>query len=215
MRRGGIGMTLQKLVLGLAACAVLVCPASGQKTKAKDLPKTPELLPWSQQITVREGWLVKRHAMLLDMMRRNHVDMWIIVNEEFHNDPLTEYVAPPRVYTGGRDIFVFVDAGEKGLRKIAITGYSEENLQKFFESDDEPQTADKQLRALWDTYHPEHIALGIDGRRGVTRSLTKSSYDFLAEKMGPDAAQHFVPAQDLITEYLDTRIPEEFDTYSQ
>ncbi len=33
--------------------------------------------------------------------------------------------------------------------------------------------------------------------------------------MGPDAAKNFVPAQDLIGEYLSTRIPEEFDTYNQ
>ena len=36
---------------------------------------------------VREGWLEQRHAILLDMMRRHGVGMWIIVNEEFHNDP--------------------------------------------------------------------------------------------------------------------------------
>ncbi|MGA8221307.1 MAG: M24 family metallopeptidase [Candidatus Acidiferrales bacterium] len=204
-------MNLRKWALGIVVGLVLVLAATAEKPREK----MPQLLPWSQQIAVREGWLVKRHAMLLDMMRRHNVDMWIIVNEEFHNDPITEYIAPPRVYTGGRDIFVFVDAGEKGLRKIAVTGYSEESVQKFFESADDPQPADKQLRALWDTYHPAHIALGIDGRRGVTRSLTKSSYDYLADKMGAEAAQHFVPAQELITEYLETRIPEEFDTYNQ
>jgi hypothetical protein len=122
MPRGGFGMNPRKWVLVLAACGVLIGAAATQKSKQKNLPKAPELLPWSQQIAVREQWLVKRHAMLLDMMRRNHVDMWIVVNEEFHNDPLTEYVAPPRVYTGGRDIFVFVDAGDAGLKKIAVTG---------------------------------------------------------------------------------------------
>jgi len=34
----------------------------------------------------------------------------------------------------------------------------------------------------------------------------------MAEKMGPDPAQRFVPAADLIEESLDTRIPEEFET---
>jgi Xaa-Pro aminopeptidase len=204
-------MNFRKSVLGLLVCLILVFAAPAEKPRER----MPQLLPWSQQIAVREGWLVKRHAMLLEMMRRHNVDMWIIVNEEFHNDPITEYIAPPRVYTGGRDIFVFVDAGEKGLRKIAVTGYSEESVQKFFESQDDPPPADKQLKALWDTYHPAHIALGIDGRRGVTRSLTKSSYDYLAKEMGPEAAQHFVPAQDLITEYLETRLPEEFATYDE
>lgn len=204
-------MNFRKSVLGLLVCLLLVFATPAEKPREK----MPQLLAWSQQIAVREGWLVKRHAMLLEMMRRHNVDMWIIVNEEFHNDPITEYIAPPRVYTGGRDIFVFVDAGDKGLRKIAITGYSEESVQKFFESQDDPLPADKQLKALWDTYHPAHIALGIDGRRGVTRSLTKSSYDYLAKEMGPDAAQHFVPAQDLVTEYLETRLPEEFATYDE
>src|ERR1700675_281971 len=91
---------------------------------AQNVPKTPKLLPWSQQIAVREQWLVKRHEMILPMMRAHAIDMWIVVNEEFHDDPLTQYIAPPRPYAGGRDFFVFVDTGEKGLRKIAITGFA-------------------------------------------------------------------------------------------
>jgi hypothetical protein len=205
-------MELRRWLVVCGLCALLSSPAAAQKAQVK----MPQLLPWSQQIAVREEWLEKRHAMLLEMMRRHKVDMWIIVNEEFHNDPLTEYVAPPRVYTGNRDIFVFLDAGEKGLKKVAITGYSQESVGRFFENATDPQAdAEKELRGLWDSYHPAHIALGIDGRRGVTRSLTRSSYDYLASSMGPEAAQHFVPAQDLINEYLDTRIPEEFDTYGQ
>jgi Xaa-Pro dipeptidase len=121
-------MTLRKWLLVMTACTMLAGSTAAQKQKAQNLPKAPELLPWSQQIAVREQWLVKRHAMLLDMMRRHNVEMWIVGNEEFHNDPLTEYVAPPRVYTGGRDIFVFVDTGATRLRKIAVVGYSEENL---------------------------------------------------------------------------------------
>lgn len=205
-------MKLGKWLAACGICAALSMPGAAQSLKEQ----MPHLLPWSQQIAVREGWLVKRHAMLLEMMRRHNVDMWIVVNEEFHDDPMTEYVAPPRPYTGNRDIFVFVDAGEKGLKKIAVTGYSQESVGHFFEKSNEAQIDQaKEMRALWDAYHPAHIALGIDGKRGVTRSLTRSSYDYLAKSMGPEAAKHFVPAQDLITEYLETRLPEEFETYKQ
>jgi len=76
--------------------------------------RAPELLSWSEQIEIREQWLLKRYDMLLPMMRERGVGMWIVVNEEFHDDPLTEYIAPPRPYVGGRDIFVFVDAGDDG-----------------------------------------------------------------------------------------------------
>jgi Xaa-Pro dipeptidase len=190
-------------------CCLLVVAAAAQNLP----PKTPKLLPWSQQIAVREQWLAKRHQMILPMMREHGIDMWIVVNEEFHDDPLTQYIAPPRPYAGGRDFFVFVDTGEKGLRKIAITGFAEENLGQFFESPDEPRPADKVLPELYEQYKPQKIALSFGARRGVQRSLTYDTYNLIAEKMGADAAQHFVPAADLIEEYLDTRIPEEFETY--
>ncbi len=98
-------------------------------------------------------------------MRRHNVDMWIVVNEEFHDDPLTEFVAPPRPYTGNRDFFVFVDTGDKGLKKIAVTGYSQESVAKFFEKSNVPQPdIPSELHALWDTYYLGAYRLGIDGK---------------------------------------------------
>jgi Xaa-Pro aminopeptidase len=171
------------------------------------------LLPWSQQIAIREGWLATRHASLLPLMRRHGLGMWIVVNEEFHDDPVVPYIAPPRVYTGGRDLFVFVDTGDS-LRRIALTGYSEETLKRFFEQDDDPKPPGPQLRALYEQYRPAKIGLAIDGRRGQTRSLTHDTYRWLAEQMGPEAAARFTAAEPLIEEYLDTRLPEEKRHYT-
>jgi Xaa-Pro aminopeptidase len=179
---------------------------------ARAADKPVKLLSWSQQIAIREGWLTKRQELILPMMRRHNIDMWVIVNEEFHNDPLTEYIAPPRPFTGNRDIFVFIDTGS-ALRKVAITGYAEENVKRFFEEEDDPKPADQQLAALYTQYHPKRIGLSIDARRGVQRSLTRDSYQFLAKSMGGDAESHFVSAADLIEEYSDTRLPEEFESY--
>ncbi|HKJ02493.1 MAG TPA: hypothetical protein VJ997_08565, partial [Longimicrobiales bacterium] len=103
-----------------AALAGACTPDTPARPRADD---TPTLLTWSEQMDVRDAWLAKRHDMILPMMRRHGIDMWIVVNEEFHDDPLTEYVAPARPYTGRRDVFVFVDAGDAGLRKVAATGY--------------------------------------------------------------------------------------------
>ena len=179
------------------------------------VPEADALLPWSEQIAVREGWLTTRHEMLLPMMRRHGIGMWIVVNEEFHDDPLSQYVAPPRPYTGNRDIFVFVDAGADGLKKYAITGYTEENLARFFDAPTtEPRPPAATLRELHARYVPKTIGLGIRGTRGQTRSLGYDSYRFLAETLGPDAEKTFVSAGELIQEYLDTRIPEELPHYT-
>jgi Xaa-Pro dipeptidase len=199
-------LALSLLVLPFGSLHAAQPPASAPGHPAIHLPT------WSQQLAIREGWLVKRHAALLDMMRRHEIDMWIVVNEEFHDDPLTQYIAPPRPYTGNRDIFVFIDTGTT-LRKVAVTGYAEENVQRFFEAPDDPKPADQVLRGLYLQYQPKRIGLSIDAKRGVQRSLTRDSYLFLAKTMGPEAETHFVPAADLIEEYSDTRLPEEFETY--
>ncbi len=196
------------LLAGLAAC---VTGASAQPAQPAGSP--PRLLPMSRQIEVREGWLAHRYAMLLPMMRAHGVGMWIVVNEEFHDDPLTALVAPPRPYVGRRDIFVFVDAGDAGLKRVAITGYAEETVQRFFESPDEPVPANKVLPALVAEHHPKTIAISASGTRGVTRSLTHDGYQFLLDALGPDQAPRIVSAEPLIEEFLDTRIPEEFPHY--
>ena len=195
------------LVLG---CAPLVIGCN--ETGSADAFSEIRLPTWSEQTTLREAWLERRHEMLLPMMRQYDVDMWIVVNEEFHDDPLTEYIAPSRPYTGNRDVFVFVDTGER-LRRVAITGYSEVNLKRFFESPDEPRPAAQVLPELYQAHAPQRIALNMDGRKGMTRGLTHATYQYLSEIMGPEATSRFVSAADLIEEYLDTRIPGELEPY--
>ena len=205
----------QALRLALLAAALLFAtqtPAAAQQRPV--ISSAAKLLPLSQQIAVREGWLLKRHDLLLPMMRRHEVGMWIVVNEEFHDDPLTQHVAPARPYTGNRDIFVFVDGGSEGLKKYAIPGYIEENLRRFFEAPTaEPLPAAATLKSLYDRWKPRRIALGTGGTRGQTRSLGVDAHRLITEALGAEAAGAFVPAAPLITEYLDTRLPEELEHY--
>lgn len=209
--RIGVSEADRKLIQKLLTFVVvlMLCQSPGP-AHADDAPK---LLSWSKQIEVRESWLPKRYEMLLNLMRKHDIDMWIVVNEEFHDDPVTEYIAPPRPYTGRRDIFVFADGGEQGLQKYAVTGFSEYNLQRFFVSPDEPRPAKEVLPELYEKFQPERIALNIGGRRGVTAGLTHGSFEFLSEILGAEAASRFVSAADLLEDYLDTRIPEELQHY--
>lgn len=189
-------------------------PVRSATARPTRVPEADALLPWSQQIAVREQWLVQRHAMLLPMMRRHGIGMWIVVNEEFHDDPLIHAIAPPRPYTGNRDFFVFIDAGDQGLKKFAITGYTEENLARFFDAPfTEPRPPAATLRDLYQQYKPATVGLGIRGTRGQTRTLGYDSYRFLAETLGPEAEKTFMSAGELVQEYLDTRLPEEMAHY--
>src|SRR5690242_2131569 len=79
----------------------------------------PKLLPVREQQALREQWLKKRlDTMLLPMMRQQKIEMWIVINEEFHAEPVVPYIAPPLPYVGRRDFFIFADRGGNKLDRI-------------------------------------------------------------------------------------------------
>jgi Xaa-Pro aminopeptidase len=202
-----------RVPIRLALALLIGSLVTATPVRAQSTEPAPHLSSWSARIAIREGWLAQHHQLLLPMMRRHGIAMWIVINEEFHDDPLTQLVAPPRPYAGNRDIFVFVDAGPEGLARYSITGYPEENLARFFQAMPEGRRPDKMLAELVARYRPKTIGLAMAGSRGVTRGLTHATYEELRRWLGPEVARRFVPATDLIEEYLDTRIPDELETY--
>jgi Xaa-Pro aminopeptidase len=183
------------------------------------VPPLPRLLSVREQFDERVRWLDQRHALLLPMMRRQGVGMWIVVNEEFHNDPLTEHIAPPLTYVSRRDVHVFTDGGEAGLLRHSNYWRPTDTYARFFETLPAPRsdrgTSDLRLglRELVTRTQPTTIALAIDGPRGQDGGLSKDSYELLVDAIGPQFAARIVPAADLIEEYLDTRLPAERPHY--
>ena len=193
---------------------ISAAPVFAQNKSAEKLPAMPRLLPVREQVRVREEWLKKRFdTVLLPMMRKHNVAMWIVVNEEFHPDAITEYIAPPLPIMGRRDFFILADTGEK-LEKFAIVRYDDEHLRSHYTVLNPPgsQIA-ATLRKIVAEKNPKTIALNIGGGRGQSDGLTFEGYKFLAETLGKDFEARFVSGKKFIADYLDTRLPEELEHY--
>src|SRR5687768_3441272 len=187
---------------------------SGQNRSNEPIPAMPKLLSLRQQADIREQWLQKRlGSLLLPMMRRHGIEMWIVVNEEFHSDPVTPHIVPPIPIVGRRDLFVFIDRGER-IERVAVVRYAEERLKNHYTmllpARDKFNEA---IRKLVDDRNPKTIALNIGGTRGQQSGLTYDGYKFLADALGPDNEKKFVSAANLLTEFFDTRLPEELEHY--
>lgn len=185
-----------------------------QNLSSEPIPAMPKLLSQREQMDVREKWLMKRlGSMLLPMMKRHGVEMWIVVNEEFHNDPVTEHIVPPIPMVGRRDIFVFIDQGQR-IERVAMVRYDEERLKNHYRM--LMPARDKfgeELKKLVDGRNPKTIVLNIGGTRGQQSGLTYDGYKFLAETLGAENEKKFVSASNLLTEFFDTRLPEELEHY--
>ena len=194
---------------------VLLLPAPVCSQTRKRVEPLPKLLTVREQQTLRESWLKKRlDTMLLPLMRQQKIDMWIVTNEEFHADPVTEYIAPPIPYVGRRDFFIFADRGGEKLDRIALVRYPEEHLKFFYEILNPPgREIAATLKRIVEERKPKTIALNMGGTRGATNGITQDAFRFLTETLGDDYASRFVSAAPLIVEYMDTRLPEELETY--
>jgi len=203
-------LTLKCSVLFLIAISTPLYPQSRQKTEP-----LPKLLSVREQKLVREGWLKKRlDTVLLPMMRSQKIEMWIVTNEEFHADPVSEYIAPPIPYVGRRDYFIFADRGGDKLERLAVVRYLEEPLKSFFEVlNPAGREIPATLRRIVEERNPRTIALNMGGTRGATTGLTYDAHKFLTETLGPEYASRFVSAAPLIVEYMDTRLPDELEHY--
>lgn len=210
-------MPTAKLIIKFALFISVLSTFSvfAQNKSNEPIPKMPRLLTQREQMDVREMWLKKRlNELLLPMMRKNNVSMWIVVNEEFNSDPATEYLVPPIPMVGSRDFFVFVDNGSEKLERIAIVRYSEERLKNHYQMTG--VSRDKIAETLRETvkkYNPKTIALNYKGTRGQQNGLSQGSYQFLAETLGAETEKKFVSAASLLTEFFDTRLPEELEHY--
>jgi len=185
-----------------------------QEKTAANRPPAPKLLSLREQADVRERWLMVRlGSKLLPMMKRHGIGMWIVVNEEFKSDPVTEYIVPPMPIVGRRDIFIFTDMGER-IERLALLRYDEERLKNHYRMIFPARDKfGEELRKIVDERDPRTIALNIGGGRGQQSGLSYDAYRFLAGSLGPANERKFISSAAFLTEFFDTRIPDEFEHY--
>lgn len=211
-------MSSNKLIIKFTSACLIVFLfqtfAFAQNKSNEKIPPMPKLLSLREQMNVRGAWLRKRFdTLLLPMMRKHNVAMWIVTNEEFHSDAVTESIVPPVPMVGRRDFFIFFDNGNT-LERFAVVRYEEEQLKKFYTLiGPAGGKISDIIKKIVDERKPKTIALNMGYGRGQADGITRDAYKFLAETLGKDYESRFVSAGNLVTDYLDTRLAEELEHY--
>jgi hypothetical protein len=107
-------------------------------------PSFPEerVLTHREQAGLVRGWLEKRfETMLPEMMRREGIDMWIIISREYNDDPVFRSLAPFETYSSRRrTILVFHDRGEElGVEALSVGRFDYQGLYTVVPTHNEEQ----------------------------------------------------------------------------
>ena len=181
---------------------ILSCIVLSQSVSAKGEAQKR----WERMNQIRQD---KFDLVLPEVMRENGVDMWITVNREGFDDPLTEDFG--KGYTGSYGYYIFTDRGEGRIER-AILGVETALVEDNGAYDIFGSATD--LKAFVDERNPQSIALNFARNIGAADGLSHTSYQKLSEELGSTFAERFVSAEKLASDFRSRRVASEIAAFA-
>ena len=193
------------LTVSAIAC---VSALSGQSTYPTD-----RVLTHREQATLVRGWIADQFDTVLPaLMRREGIDMWIIVSREYNDDPVFRSMAPLTTFSSRRrTILVFADRGDKGVERLSIGRFDYERLFTVVPTANDEQWAG--LRKVVEERNPKAIGINTSDAWNHADGLTANEKDQLMRALGPTFSSRVKCAEMLAVGWLETKRPQETAAY--
>jgi len=177
--------------------------------------QTP-ILPERDRARVIDEILEDRFTNLLpQLMRREGIDMWIIISREYNEDPVMKTMLPSTWLSARRrTIMVFYDAGgDKPLEKLAIARYDVGNLLKGEWDINVQPNQWMALAKVIDDRNPKKIGLNFSKDYGHADGLTFTEQKEFMAALSEKQKSKIVSADRLAVSWLETRSEKEAAIY--
>jgi len=213
----------------IAVIAVLAFPAPpgtegylswGPTHAAAQVVPVPEeyfpdhpVLSHREQASIVRGWIEKRFDTVLpELMRREGIDMWIMISREYNEDPVFRSMAPLETYSSRRrTILVFHDRGAgEPVERLSVGRFDYGGLYQVI-----PTHNDEQFEGLLQVVRerdPGTIGVNMSGRWNHADGLTATQRDTLFATLS-DYEDRIRSAEMLAVGWLEVKLPEETDMY--
>jgi hypothetical protein len=165
-----------------------------------------------EQARLVRSWIVKRFDTVLPaLMRREKIDMWIIVSREYNDDPVFRSMAPLTTYSSRRrTILVFSDRGGR-VERLSIGRFDYDGLYTVVPTANDEQWAG--LRKIVEERDPQQIGINTSEAWNHADGLTANEKEQLLKALGPKYSARVRSAEMLAVGWLETKIPEETEAY--
>jgi hypothetical protein len=174
----------------------------------------PSILGQRERNAVFDGWLARRlDSILPEIMRREKIDMWIVISRENNEDPVFLSLVPAGFLASWRTyMLVFYDRGKEGVERISISRMGAGDLYK--EAWNSTKTDQWTcLAGVIRERKPSRIGIDMGEVFSFGDGLTASLKQRLVDTLGPEYASRLCPAEKLAVGWLERRIPEELEVY--
>jgi Xaa-Pro aminopeptidase len=182
------------------------------------LAQYPVILSQRDQAAVIDDLLEDRLKNLLPtLMRREGIDMWVIISREYNEDPVIKTMLPATWMAARRTtmLIAFDKGPDKEMEFLAVSRY---NVGKVFRAAWDPDHQPDQwahLGKLIEERSPKKIGINKAPSWGHADGLTANDYDNLLHVTSKKTHEKIVSAEKLAVAWLETRTKKEMEIYPQ
>ena len=175
----------------------------------------PAVLSLKEQARVYDSWLDARLRTLLpDLMRRERIDMWLVICEEYNEDPVYLSLVPFASLSARRltMLVMFDRGGDKGVERFSVNRYGVGDLFPTVwraNEEDQWQALAKAIKAR----DPKRVGIDESDVFAFGDGLSASKKRLLVQALGPEYAKRLVTAERLAVGWLERRLPAEIEVY--
>ena len=176
---------------------------------------TPNILTMRERAEVMDRWAEYRLDNLIpELMRREGIDMWVLVAREYNEDPVLLTMLPATWQSSRRTtILVFFDDGQQ-IERLAVARYNIGFFETQWFPDEEPNQW-KRFGKIVAERKPANIGVNISEHFALADGISHTDFMNLKNSLSPDLQERIVSAENLSIGWLETRTEEEITVYRQ
>jgi Xaa-Pro aminopeptidase len=206
---------------GICFVAILLAGTpvhADEPEQGRTIEALPEIQPWRQRAETVNRILADRLDNLLPrLMRETGIDMWLVINREYAEDPVYLTLVPEPVFAARRtSMLIFHDRGsDEGVERLTVSRYTFDDLYEAAWEGGDLDEQWIQLGALIAERDPKRIAIDTSRNWAVADGLTAGLEKRLMTVLPSPLHERVASAQDLVIRWLETRTPLELEIYPQ
>jgi Xaa-Pro aminopeptidase len=180
------------------------------------LAQYPVILTQREQAKIIDELLEDRiRTVLPTLMRREGIDMWVVMSSEYNEDPVIKTLLPATWFAARRTtMLVMFDRGaDQEIECLAVSRYDVGKLfKRSWDPDSQPDQWG-QLGKIIEARNPKKIAVNRSEHFGHADGLTSTHFEQLKKVVPKKLTDRIVSAEKLAVSWLETRTEREMTIY--
>ncbi|MDA8020206.1 MAG: aminopeptidase P family protein [Thermoanaerobaculia bacterium] len=163
--------------------------------------------PMNRSLTERLETVLPR------LMKETGLDMWLVLNREYAEDPVYFSLVPQPTFAARRTTMLVFFDGPNGFERLTVNRYP---LGEPYEAAWQGRDLEAQWQALGELIsekNPQKIGINVSRHWPVADGLTHGLHQRLTEVLSDELRERLTSAEELVVRWIETRTETELEVF--